>query len=226
MVRLVCVAFSVLLLVGCNEAAPLPFSETSGGDGTGAGGGSNGGGSTGGGGLFGGLSGTYELDDGCLLVLNGSTGAADCSESDADEWGSWVDEYDVDVTIQETRISATLENRYNFVDTFTSDPWNDSYDYVGTATATAIRSSGRQGESGRFAAIAGTWTGEVVWTETWVDYYDGPDENADSGIVSFRAEVFGGVIEVSWTTVDDQGSFSVTSTPSGVFVDGEFAREL
>lgn len=119
-----------LLQSACEESAPLYVPVTSSSGSGGAGGAAGGGGSGGGGGFFTGLSGQFDLGDGCTLLLSGSSGTMDCELEGSDFDAIYTDIYDLELQIQETAITAIVRNLY--VETSSISP---DYDYNFVAVA-------------------------------------------------------------------------------------------
>ena len=213
------VVLFALLQSACEESTPLyvPVASSSGG-------GVSGGSSGSAGGLFAGLSGQFDLGDGCTLLLTGSSGTLDCEFRGSYNTSDYVDLYDLELLIQETAITATVREVYIETSAVSA---SEDYEFVAVADVSANRESGRR-ETGRFSALAGTWTGRVGYAERDTTYRTGAPISRDLlTIYEFRAEVYGERIAVAWAGTDgDSGGFGIESSFLGVTVDGEFFREL
>ena len=181
--------------------------------------------------LFEALNGRYDvgggrLPDDCFIEVLGSrvhavdgSGARLCS---SDEPESHMMALVVSATLSDSRLSGSGE--YHEFGMSEDLGCTISADRLTSVTAQAEKTMGRSVE-GRFAALAGLWTGSVSierTTEVDSSCADSPMRASDLYTYQFDADIGGRVASIIWNSSEDAGTFAVTEDVAGnLVVDGE-----
>ena len=160
----------------------------------------------------------------CPVKLSGSAGHASCTASIKATTGHDVldqqSSIDLTLTIAETHITVDGTLTMSTTETYQDGDSPNTERYESTCSVhfggTADRAAGRE-SAGRFAALAGSWTGTASVSGSCMH---GNDKSAISGARRFTADVFGeqGDVHVTNMSKEPASDWEFQNMPTGLFI--------